>query len=430
MLEVEWYNEFVDTSHTPSEDELIALFYVQPSKGFTMEDVAGRVASESSVGTWTTLTTLTPLVRRLMGRAFSIEGRYVKISYPAELFEESNMPQILSSVAGNVFGMKAVRNLRLIDIQWPKRIVEGFPGSAFGREGIREFMKVRNRPLTASVPKPKVGLTAEEHAKHGYEAWLGGLDLLKDDENLSSQNFNSFRSRAELSFRMRDKAERETGERKSYLINITAETDEMKKRAKLVKELGGEYVMIDICTTGWASLQTMRKVCEELGLAIHAHRAFHATFTRNKRHGMSMLVLAETARLIGVDQLHVGTVIGKLESGKEEVLTLKDKISSEVSRRGRYSFSQHWYGRKPVFPVSSGGLHVGILFPLLDMLGTEIIVQMGGGIWGHPDGGRAGAKALRDAIEAYMSGSELNEYAKKSKELKRALEKWGTKSYR
>jgi len=430
---VEWYDDFVQLSYKPQDDELIAIFYVEPSEGFTIKDAVGRVASESSVGTWSTLTTLTPLVKRLMAKAYEIKGNFVRISYPSELFEYGNMPQILSSIAGNVFGMKAVKNLRLVDVSWPKNIVKSFSGPLFGRRGVRDFMKVKERPLTASVPKPKVGLTYEEHARHGYEAWTGGLDLLKDDENLSSQNFNSFQKRVELTFRMRDKAEKETGERKSYLINVTAETDEMKKRAKIVKDAGGEYVMIDILTTGWAAVQTMRNTCGELGLAIHAHRAFHASFTRNQKHGMSMQVLAETARLIGVDQLHIGTVIGKLESSREEVLALKEKItaasSKETVNRELPSLEQNWYGLKEVFPVSSGGLHVGILYPLLDMLGKDIIVQMGGGIWGHPDGGKAGAKALRDAIDAYMQGIDLKEYAEKSKELRSALQKWGTHSY-
>jgi ribulose-bisphosphate carboxylase large chain len=326
--------------------------------------------------------------------------------------------------------MKAVSSLRLVDVRWPPSLVSSFPGPQFGRDGIRRFMKVKKRPLTASVPKPKLGLTYEEHARYGYEAWLGGLDLLKDDENLTNQGFNSFERRARLCFRYRDKAEKETGERKSYLINITADTSEMERRAKLVHSLGGEYVMVDICTTGWGALETVRSFCKDLGLAIHAHRAFHATFTRSRRHGMSMAVLAETARLIGVDQLHIGTVIGKLVGSKSEVLGLQDKIVSRISRRGEFSFSQDWGGLRPVFPVSSGGLHVGIVGALMSLLGTDIVIQVGGGIWGHPSGGRSGAKALRDAIDAFTQGVDLESYATRSRELREALEKWGTRSYR
>ncbi|MDV3278629.1 MAG: type III ribulose-bisphosphate carboxylase [Nitrososphaerales archaeon] len=428
--EVEWYHDFVDVKSNPKGGDLIALFRITPARGFTVEDAAGRVASESSVGTWTTLTTLTPRVRRLMAKAYDISGFMVRVYYPPGLFEGANMPQILSSIAGNVFGMKAVKELRLVDVIWPREIVRSFRGPQFGISGIRKFMRVPKRPLTASVPKPKLGLTYVEHARHAYEAWSGGLDLLKDDENLTSQSFNSFEKRARLTFSYRDRAEKETGEGKSYLINITAETREMERRARLVHQLGGEYVMVDICTAGWAALETLRDVCADLGLAIHAHRAFHAAFTRNPTHGMSMAVLAETARLIGVDQLHIGTVIGKLEASKEEVLGLQEKLTKGSSQGVGWTLEQSWYGKKPVLPVSSGGLHVGLLRPLLDMLGTDLVVQMGGGIWGHPDGGRAGAKALRDAIDCYMEGHDINDYAKKSPELAAALRKWGSLTYR
>ncbi|MDG6929240.1 MAG: type III ribulose-bisphosphate carboxylase [Nitrososphaerota archaeon] len=427
---VEWYTDFVNTKRRPAADELVALFKVQPAQDFSMEEAAGRVASESSVGTWTTLTTLNKDIRSLMANAYKIEDQYVHVSYPLRLFEPGNMPQILSSIAGNIFGMKALKGLRLVDVGWPKELVKSFPGPQFGIGGVRDFMKVKGRPLTASVPKPKLGLDYKEHARHGYEAWVGGLDLLKDDENLTSQNFNSFADRAKQSFKMRDKAERETGERKSYLINITAETREMMKRAKVVKELGGEYVMIDVITAGWSALQTLRDTCQELGLAIHAHRAFHAAFTRMPTHGMSMVVVASVCRLLGVDQLHVGTVVGKLVSTKPEVLSIEEKLTADSSRAGEGLLGAEWSGTRPVFPVSSGGLHVGLIPPVLDMLGTNIVVQIGGGIWGHPSGGKAGAEAMRDAIDAYMKKISLEEYARKSRPLREALKKWGTATFR
>jgi len=430
MKKVEWYTDFLDFKHRPSKGELVAIFKVRPAEGFSLDEAAGRVASESSVGTWTTLTTLTRGVREIMARAYKEDGQYVFVSYPMELFEPGNMPQVMSSIAGNVFGMKALRSLRLVDVSWPEELVRSFSGPGFGRPGIRKFMKVEKRPLTASVPKPKLGLTFEEHALHGYEAWMGGLDLLKDDENLTSQGFNPFEARARETFRYRDKAEKETGERKSYLINITAETSEMIRRAKLVKDLGGEYIMIDVITAGWAALQTLREAAGDLGLAIHAHRAFHAAFTRSPNQGMTMEVVAEICRLIGVDQLHIGTVVGKLEASKAEVQTLEDKITSPSTSSYGHLLGTDWHGTKPLFPVCSGGLHVGLLPQLFDILGTDIVVQLGGGIWGHPAGGRAGAKALRDAIGAYQEGTPLLEYAARSRELREALRKWGTSTFK
>ena len=187
----------------------------------------------------------------------------------------------------------------------------------------------------------------------------------------------------------------------------------MEKRAKLVAEYGNEYVMVDIVTTGFAALQSIREVCEDFKLAIHAHRAMHASFTRNKKHGISMLVLAKFSRIVGVDQIHTGTAgIGKLESGKETIL-INEFLRSE------------FYGIKRVFPVCSGGLHPGVLPQVMKTLGTDLVIQVGGGVFGHPKGAEKGARAVRQAVEAYVAGVSLKKFAEDHEELKEALEKWG-----
>ena len=413
----------MNLEYEPSEEDLICLFKIIPSSGFPIEKVAIRVAAESSNGTWTSLK-IPEHIRALSAKVYQINGNYVKIAYPNELFEVGNMPQILSSIAGNIFGMKALEGLRLVDVKWPRNIIHSFKGPQFGVKGIREILRVDKRPITATVPKPKVGYYPEEHAQHGYEIWTGGVDLLKDDENLSNQKFNGFEKRLELSMKMRDKAENETGERKSYLINITAEVDEMKRRAKLVKNFNNEYIMIDILTIGWAAVQTVRNICEELGLAIHAHRAFHAAFDRNPNHGMSMKVIAEIARMQGVDQLHIGG-LGKLAGDKKEVRDNYIKIALNSNEADDEVLEQNWYGMKNSLSVCSGGVHPGIIHRLMELLSTDIAVQVGGGVLGHPGGTKAGAKALRQAINAFMDNISVKEYAKSHSELKQALELWG-----
>ena len=188
------YLDFVELSYEPKETELVCTFQVDP-EGLSLKEAAGGVAAESSVGTWTELTTEKPYVKRLAAHVFSIEGSVVKIAYPAELFESANMPNILSSVAGNVFGLKALKNLRLLDIEFPKQLLDSFKGPAFGISGIRKLLKVSKRPLVGTIIKPKLGLETKDHAKVAYEAWLGGCDIVKDDENLSSQSFNPFQAR-------------------------------------------------------------------------------------------------------------------------------------------------------------------------------------------------------------------------------------------
>ncbi|MGC8662634.1 MAG: type III ribulose-bisphosphate carboxylase [Candidatus Micrarchaeia archaeon] len=423
------YMDFVDTKYKPSNTDIVALFRVEPSKGISMKEAIGRVASESSNGTWAELTTLKEHIRKIRARAFNFKGNYVKVAYPIELFELGSVPQLMSSIAGNIFGMKALKNLRLEDFELPKVYTDSFKGPQFGIDGVfnKIFKMKKRRPLLAHVPKPKVGMTTEEHAEVAKNAWLGGVDLLKDDENLTSQSFNKFEDRMKLMFKYRDYAEKETGEKKSYLANVTAETNEMVKRAKIVKDYGGEYVMVDILTAGWAALQTIRNECEDLGLALHAHRAFHAAFTKNERHGMSMLAVAKLARLIGVDQIHIGTVVGKLNASKSEVLNIDHEMILENVQETNKVLTENWYSIKPVVPVSSGGLHPGLIPFIIHLLGNEIVVQAGGGIDGHPNGVYAGAKAMRAAIDATIDNVSLREYSKKSSELAAALKYWGYK---
>ena len=316
MAKIDWYLDFVDLKYKPAKDEIICLFYFEPDGGVGIKEAAGRIASESSTGTWTTLYKLPPRMRALQATAFEIDGNFVKIAYPIDLWEAGNVSQLLSGIAGNIFGMKAIKNLRLVDATLPHAYIKSFKGPAFGMEGIRKMMKVKKRPLTGAVPKPKIGYSAAEHAKIGFETWMGGFDFVKDDENLTSTSFNNFEERVRLMSRLRDKAEKLTGDEKGAFLNITAETDTMKKRAKMLADYGWNYAMIDVVVAGTASVMTMRDYCTDLGLAIHAHRAMHAMFDRNPRHGMSMEFIAKLHRLIGVSNIHSGTAVGKLVGGR------------------------------------------------------------------------------------------------------------------
>jgi len=404
------YIDFVDFEYETKETDVICTFYVEP-EGVNIKEAAGGVAAESSIGTWTELTTIKPYVEKLAAHVFRIERNSVKIAYPIELFELGNIPNILSSVSGNVFGLRTLGNLRLEDIHFPTRLVESLKGPKYGVEGIRKLLKVHDRPLVGTIIKPKLGLKTLDHAKVAYEAWVGGCDIVKDDENLSSQRFNPFEERTTKTLERRDKAEEETGERRVYMVNITAETEEMLKRAEFVLDHDGEYVMVDILTCGFAALQTLRE--QDFNLVIHAHRAGHAAFTKNTKHGISMRVIAKIARIIGVDQLHVGTVVGKMFETREEVAKNVEALEMEMA------------GLKQVLPVASGGLHPGLVPALIEFFGKDFVIQAGGGIHGHRDGTVAGAKAMRQAVDATLKDIPLSEYAKTQGELEIALQTWG-----
>jgi ribulose-bisphosphate carboxylase large chain len=414
--------------YNPNKTDLVCLFRFEPAKGISTNECIGRIASESSNGTWSSLTTLKPHIRRIRARSFEIKGNYVKIAYPIELFELGSVPQLLSSVAGNIFGMKALKNLRLEDIHFPEVYTKHFKGPQFGINEIRKFMKIYDRPFTATVPKPKLGMNTNEYCDAAYKIWKGGIDIVKTDENMTSQKFVNFYKTTEKILKIRDKVEKETGERKTFLANVTAETKEMLKRAKFVKDNGGEFVMIDFLTAGFAGFQSLRNECQDLKLAIHIHRAFHSLFSRNPKNGMSMLTLAKLVRLVGGDTLHIGTVYGKLVGTKDEVLMIEHEIEHQVEphfKTKQHVLNQDWHNFKPLIPVSSGGLHPGLIPYIIKMLGKDIMIQAGGGVLGNPLGVEAGARALRQSIDATLDNISLEKYAKTHRELKSALDKWG-----
>jgi ribulose-bisphosphate carboxylase large chain len=403
------YIDFVDLKYTPDETEVLCTFSIEPN-GASMEEAAGAVAAESSIGTWTELTTIKPYVEKLAAHVYGIKGKVAKIAYPIELFETNNMPNILSSISGNVFGLRTLKNLRFDNVLFPDRLVKSFKGPKYGVNGIRKLLKIYDRPLVGTIIKPKLGLKTKDHAEVAYQAWVGGCDIVKDDENLSSQKFNPFEKRLVQTLEKRDKAEEKTGEKKVYMINVTAETEEMVRRAELVLKHGGEYAMIDILTCGFSALQTFRE--QDFKLVIHAHRAGHAAVTKSHRHGISMRVLSKIARIVGVDQLHVGTVVGKMFETKEEVAENCEALKMPMG------------GIKNVMPVASGGLYPALVPALVKFFGKDFIIQAGGGIHGHMNGTESGAKAMRQALDAALKGAALEDYAKKHRELKAALETW------
>jgi len=226
--------------------------------------------------------------------------------------------------------------------------------------------------------------------------------------------------------RLRDRAEQETGEVKSAYLNITADIATMQERARMLAEHNWNFAMIDVVVAGTSAVQTMRDYCSDLGLAIHAHRAMHAAFSRNRKHGITMQFLAKLMRLIGVSQIHTGTAVGKLTGSKREVALLANVLRDrKVKAVPHILVEQDWGTIRSAFPVSSGGLHPGLVPDVLDIYGKELVLLVSGGIHGHPKGTRAGAIATMQAVEAWSDGMSLDEKAKSSPELGLALEKWG-----
>ena len=312
----------------------------------------------------------------------------------------------------------------------PPHYVKTFQGPPHGIVMEREYLDKYGRPLLGATTKPKLGLSARNYGRVVYEALRGGLDFVKDDENINSQPFMRWRDRFLYCMEAVNKASAETGEIKGHYMNVTAATmEDMYERAEFAKELGSVIVMIDL-TIGYTAIQSMAKWARKNGLILHLHRAGHATYTRQKTHGVSFRVIAKWMRLAGVDHIHAGTVVGKLEGDPMAVKgyyqTLRDAKYAADPSLGLF-FEQDWASLPAVMPVASGGIHAGQMHQLLHYLGEDVVLQFGGGTIGHPLGIAAGATANRVAVEAMIQArNEGRDIMSEGPEILEKAAKWCT----
>ncbi len=434
--------------YSPAATDVLALFRITPQEGVEPEEAAAAVAGESSTATWTVVwTDRLTACDRYRAKAYRVEpvpgahGQYFAyIAYDLDLFEPGSIANLSASVIGNVFGFKPLKALRLEDMRFPAAYVKTFAGPPTGIVVERERLDKFGRPLLGATVKPKLGLSGKNYGRVVYEALKGGLDFTKDDENINSQPFMHWRDRFLYCMEAVNRAQAVTGEVKGTYLNVTAGTmEDMYERAEFAKELGSVIVMIDL-VIGYTAIQSMSRWARRNDMILHLHRAGHSTYTRQKTHGVSFRVISKWMRLAGVDHIHAGTVVGKLEGDPNSVQgfynVLREGRNPQDLQRGIF-FEQDWAGLHGVMPVASGGIHAGQMHQLLHYLGEDVVLQFGGGTIGHPMGIAAGATANRVALEAMVlarnegrdiwnEGPEiLRTAARDCAPLQAALDVWG-----
>src|ERR1700747_3317358 len=357
-----------EPDYEPRDTDVIALFRVTPQDGVDPTEACAAVAGESSTATWTVVwTDRLTAAEKYRAKCYRVEavpnspGQYFAyIAYDLDLFENGSIANLLASIIGTGFGFKPLKALRLEDMRFPVAYVKTFQGPPTGIVAERERLDKFGRPLLGATVKPKLGLSGRNYGRVVYEGLKGGLDFMKDDENINSQPFMHWRDRFLYVMDAVNKASAATGEVKGSYLNVTAGTMEgMYERAEFARELGSVVIMIDL-VVGWTAIQSMSHWARRNDMILHMHRAGHGTYTRQKSHGVSFRVIAKWLRLAGVDHLHAGPRVGKLEGDPMTVqgfynVCREPKLAIDLPR-GIF-FDQDWAGLRKVMPVASGGIH-------------------------------------------------------------------------
>ena len=404
---------YFDLDYQPKDTDILACFRITPQDGVDADEAAAAVAGESSTATWTVVwTDRLTACDKYRAKCYRVDpvpgtpGQYFAfIAYDLELFEANSIVNLSASIIGNVFGFKPLKALRLEDMRLPIAYVKTYDGPATGIVVERERLDKFGRPLLGATVKPKLGLSGRNYGRVVYEALKGGLDFTKDDENINSQNFMHWRDRFLYCMEAVNRAQAATGEVKGTYLNVSAgDMEQIYERAEFAKSLGSTIIMIDL-VIGYSAIQSISKWARRNDMILHLHRAGHSTYTRQKTHGVSFRVIAKWMRLAGVDHIHAGTVVGKLEGDpattKGYYDICREQFNPQALQNGLF-FDQDWGGMRKVMPVASGGIHAGQMHLLLHHLGEDCIMQFGGGTIGHPMGIAAGATANRVALEAMI----------------------------
>ncbi|MFB6089113.1 MAG: RuBisCO large subunit C-terminal-like domain-containing protein [Candidatus Aenigmatarchaeota archaeon] len=338
---------------------------------------------------------------------------YVKIAHPVVNFGYK-IPNLLTAVAGEgVFFTKGINSIKLMDLEFPESYLEHFPGPKFGVDGLRDMLDVKDRPFFTGVVKPNIGLNPKQFAEIAYEGLKGGLDIAKDDEMLADVQYSSLKERTIEMQKVVNRAEKETGDRKVFLANITDEVGNILDNHDMVTDLGCEAVMLNAMPVG---LSTVKMLREHTEVPIFSHFDFIAPFTRSPYFGLSTAVVTKLQRMVGFDAIIMPGFGDRMITPSDEV---RDNVGECLDPLGNL---------KPCLPIPGGSDWAGTLPGIYKELETvDFSLIPGRGVFGHPGGPKGGAKSVRQSWEAIESDTPLEEYAKDHKELRRALEYFGDK---
>ncbi len=338
----------------------------------------------------------------------------VTLSWPLHNFGPS-LPNLLATVAGNLWELKPFSGMRLLDLTLPPEFLARYRGPQFGIAGTRRLTAVEGRPLIGTIVKPSVGLSPAATAQRVAEIAAAGIDFVKDDELQADGPHCPFEERLRAVMAVLDRHADRTGMRVMYAINITGDLDEMLRRHEQVAAAGNTCVMVSLNSVGLPALAALRAQCQ---VAIHGHRNGWGLLGRSPAIGMSFIAWQKLWRLAGIDHVHVNGLRNKFCESDESVIA-----SARECLTPMFPAPHPGCEVMPVFSSGQSALQAPDTYRALGSL--DLIHACGGGIMGHPGGIAAGVSSLRQGWEAAVAGIPLDDYARGHLELAQTLAAFG-----
>ncbi|MEG1633421.1 MAG: RuBisCO large subunit C-terminal-like domain-containing protein [Oscillospiraceae bacterium] len=422
----EKFNMLYDFPEVAYKNDYTVVTYLVVAATKNVEAFAMALADEQTTGTWTAVSGETEELKRRFGArvvsVFPIPGNteaeiaapetsyIIQLAFPPDNFG-ADIPMIFSTLLGNI---SSAGKVRMLDIAFPESYVKQFTGPKFGTQGIRDILGVQGRPLLNAMIKPNIGWTPQQGRDIFYAAAKGGCDIIKDDELMPADRFHCpLVERVKLFKEAADQVYQETGEKTLHAVNITDDVSRLKDNAYRAIDAGASSLMINFYTVGFSA---SRMITEDpnIQVPVLAHVDFAGAMVSSPYYGVDApLMVGKLARLAGGDFAIMGTPYGKFPLGMRDYL------------RTAHNMSQPWFNIKPMMMACSGGTTQAIVPQCIKELGSDIILAAGGAVHGHRMGSEAGARSMRQAIDASMAGIPLAEYAKDHEELAVALDMWG-----
>lgn len=388
----------------------------------SFEKKAEDIALGLTIGSWTSLPLLEQQqLHKNKGQAIAIR-EFPHERHPlntqlikAELeifFPSANFSNDIPAILTTIFGKLSLDGeIKLVDIQLSPDLLQQYPGPKFGISSIRQKLNVTDRPLLMSIFKGVIGRDLDFLEQQLRAQALGGVDLIKDDEILFDNEQTPFEQRILSGKRILKEVYETTGHRTLYAVNLTGRTKNLVENARLASDLGADALLFNVHTYGFDTLQTLAED-PNINLPIMAHPALSGTFISSPTYGIEAKVaLGSLLRMAGADFSLFPSPYGTVAMDRQKTLDIAAACRVEI-------------GFKQTFPVPSAGIHPGLVPKLIHDFGVDSIINAGGGIHGHLDGAIGGGRAFRDAIDGVLQGQELEEIAKNSEALAKALNMW------